>query len=210
MFADRAEAGRRLGMALESVRADEVVVLGLPRGGVPVAAVVARHLDAPLDVIIVRKLGLPYQPELGLGAVGEGGVRVINEQLLRATGLPLEDLAEVERRESAEVEARALRFRGDREPVALNGRTVILVDDGIATGSTMAAACQVARAGAAAWVVVAVPVGSENGLSRAGAAADEIVCLHTPSRLSSVGEWYRDFSQTSDREVVRLLHLAVG
>ncbi|HEY0620526.1 MAG TPA: phosphoribosyltransferase family protein [Kribbella sp.] len=210
MFADRAEAGRRLGMALESVRADEVVVLGLPRGGVPVAAVVARHLDAPLDVIIVRKLGLPYQPELGLGAVGEGGVRVINEQLLRATGLPLEDLAEVERRESAEVEARALRFRGDREPLALNGRTVILVDDGIATGSTMAAACQVARAGAAAWVVVAVPVGSENGLSRAGAAADEIVCLHTPSRLSSVGEWYRDFSQTSDREVVRLLHLAVG
>jgi predicted phosphoribosyltransferase len=210
MFADRAEAGRRLGMALESVRADEVVVLGLPRGGVPVAAVVARHLDAPLDVIIVRKLGLPYQPELGLGAVGEGGVRVINEQLLRATGLPLEDLAEVERRESAEVEARALRFRGDREPVALRGRTVILVDDGIATGSTMAAACQVARAGAAAWVVVAVPVGSENGLSRAGAAADEIVCLHTPSRLSSVGEWYRDFSQTSDREVVRLLHLAVG
>ncbi|GAA1659962.1 hypothetical protein GCM10009744_61850 [Kribbella alba] len=210
MFADRAEAGRRLGMALESVRADEVVVLGLPRGGVPVAAVVARHLDAPLDVIIVRKLGLPYQPELGLGAVGEGGVRVINEQLLRATGLPLEDLAEVERRESAEVEARALRFRGDREPVALNGRTVILVDDGIATGSTMAAACEVARAGAAAWVVVAVPVGSENGLSRAGAAADEIVCLHTPSRLSSVGEWYRDFSQTSDREVVRLLHLAVG
>jgi predicted phosphoribosyltransferase len=135
---------------------------------------------------------------------------VINEQLLRATGLPLEDLAEVERRESAEVEARALRFRGDREPVALRGRTVILVDDGIATGSTMAAACQVARAGAAAWVVVAVPVGSENGLSRAGAAADEIVCLHTPSRLSSVGEWYRDFSQTSDREVVRLLHLAVG
>ena len=210
MFADRAEAGRRLGMALESVRADEVVVLGLPRGGVPVAAVVARHLDAPLDVIIVRKLGLPYQPELGLGAVGEGGVRVINEQLLRATGLPLEDLAEVERRESAEVEARALRFRGDREPVALRGRTVILVDDGIATGSTMAAACQVARAGAAAWVVVAVPVGSENGLSRAGAAADEVVCLHTPSRLSSVGEWYRDFSQTSDREVVRLLHLAVG
>jgi putative phosphoribosyl transferase len=210
MFADRAEAGRRLGMALESVRAEEVLVLGLPRGGVPVAAVVARQLDAPLDVIIVRKLGLPYQPELGLGAVGEGGVRVINEPLLRATGLPAEDLAAVERRESAEVEARARRFRGDREPLALSGRTVVLVDDGIATGSTMAAACQVARAGKAGRIVVAVPVGSENGLSRAGAVADEVICLHTPSRLSSVGEWYRDFRQTSDREVVRLLQLAVG
>jgi predicted phosphoribosyltransferase len=209
MFADRAEAGRRLGVALESMRAEELLVLGLPRGGVPVAAVVARHLDAPLDVIVVRKLGLPYQPELGLGAVGEGGIRVINEQLLRATGLSAEDLAAVERRESAEVAARALRFRGDRDPVALTGRTVVLVDDGIATGSTMAAACQVARAGKAAWIVVAVPVGSENGLNRAGAAADEVVCLHTPSRLSSVGEWYRDFSQTSDREVVHLLNQAV-
>jgi predicted phosphoribosyltransferase len=209
MFADRAEAGRRLGVALESVRDDEVVVLGLPRGGVPVAAVVARHLDAPLDVIVVRKLGLPYQPELGLGAVGEGGIRVINEPLLRATGLPAEELAAVERRESAEVEAGALRFRGDREPVELTGRTVILVDDGIATGSTMAAACEVARAGKARRIVVAVPVGSENGLNRAGAVADEVVCLHTPSRLSSVGEWYRDFSQTSDREVVHLLHQAV-
>lgn len=205
MFADREEAGRRLAAELKGLRGEEAVVLALPRGGVPVAAVVAQYLDAPLDVIVVRKLGLPSEPELGLGAVGEGGVKVINEPLLRSTGLRSEELAAVVRRESAEVEARAVRFRGDRKPVPLAGRTVVLVDDGIATGSTMAAACLVARENGAERIVVAVPVGSANGLSRVRDEADEVICRHTPRRLSSVGEWYRDFRQTSEEEVVRLL-----
>ncbi|MFC5260980.1 phosphoribosyltransferase [Kribbella qitaiheensis] len=205
MFADREEAGRRLAAAVKRLRDENVIVLGLPRGGVPVAAVVARHLDAPLDVIVVRKLGLPYQPELGLGAVGEGGVRVINEALLQATGFSAEDLAEVEERECAEVEARAIRFRGDRPPITLTGRTVILIDDGIATGSTMRAACLVARALSAGRVVVAAPVAAKSSLSKIEEVADEVICLHTPRLLNSVGEWYRDFSQTSVAEVVRLL-----
>jgi putative phosphoribosyl transferase len=205
MFADRREAGRRLAEGLKHLRGEDAVVLALPRGGVPVAAVVAQYLDAPLDVIVVRKLGLPSQPELGVGAVGEGGVRVINEPLLRSTGLRSEKLAAVVERESAEVKSRAIRFRGDREPVSLSGQTVVLVDDGVATGSTMVAACLVARESGAARVVVAVPVGSDNGLSRVRDEADEVICLHTPRLLSSVGEWYKDFRQTSEEEVVHLL-----
>ena len=206
-FADREEAGRRLAAALEHLRGEDAVILALPRGGVPVAAVVADSLDAPIDVIVVRKLGLPSKPELGLGAVGENGIRVINEPLLRSTGLGSDDLAAVERRESAEVRARAIRYRGGRKPIPLSGRTVVLVDDGIATGSTMVAACQVVRAHGAGRVVVAVPVSSSNGLSRVRDEADEVVCLHTKRPLISVGASYRDFSQTTEQEVIHLLRL---
>ncbi len=180
-FEDRDDAGRRLAAELTRFRAEDVVVLGLPRGGVLVAAAVAEALDAPLDVIVVRKLGVPYQPELGIGAVGEEDVRVINEPLLRSVGISPEELADIERRERAEVEARAVRYRGDRPAVPLADRTALLVDDGIATGSTMLAACRIARARGARRVVVAVPVAPEKALRRLREEADEVICLSQPA-----------------------------
>ena len=158
VFADRVDAGRRLAARLGHLRGEPVVVLGLPRGGVPVAFEVAAALGAPLDVIVVRKLGVPFQPELGMGAIGEDGARIINDEIVRLAGVTDRQLAEVESRERAELERRALRFRGDRPRVPLEGRIAVVVDDGIATGSTARAACQVARAHGAARVVLAVPV----------------------------------------------------
>jgi putative phosphoribosyl transferase len=205
MFADRTEAGQQLATKLAYLRDEEPVVLGLPRGGVPVAAEVAHTLGAPLDVIVVRKLGVPYQPELGMGAVGEDGIRVINEEVVRIAGITPNGLARVERRERAEVEARARRFRAGRPRVALAGRPAVLVDDGIATGSTMRAACQVARAAGARRVVVAVPVAPPDVVPSFRDDADEVVCLETPSPFYAVGQWYADFTQVSDAEVTRLL-----
>lgn len=205
MFADRIEAGQRLARRLEYLRGEEPVVLGLPRGGVPVAAEVADALGAPLDVIVVRKLGVPYQPELGMGAVGEDGIRVINEEVVRMAGVTPEDIDKVERLERAEVEARARRFRSGRTRVPLAGRTAILIDDGIATGSTMRAACQVTRAAGARRVVVAVPVAPAEAVRSFRNEADEMVCLQTPSMFYAVGQWYGDFTQVSDAEVTRLL-----
>ncbi len=157
-FRNRPDAGRRLASRLEFLRGEDVVVLGLPRGGVPVAAEVARALGAPLDVILVRKLGVPAQPELGLGAIGESGARVINPEVVRYAKVSEAEIAQVERKERAELERRARRFRGDQPHVPLAGRIAVIVDDGIATGSTARAACQVARALGAATVVLAVPV----------------------------------------------------
>src|ERR1019366_2009760 len=157
-FADRVDAGRRLAAKLGPLQGEDLVVVGLPRGGVPVALEVARALDAPLDVIVVRKLGGPVQPELGMGAIGEGGVRVLNAGVVRLARVSSDELATVERRERVELERRARRFRGDRPPVRLDGKTVVVVDDGIATGSTARAACQVARAQGASRIVLAVPV----------------------------------------------------
>lgn len=210
-FADREDAGHRLATELRGRVAADAVILGLPRGGVPVAAQVADDLGAELDVLVVRKLGLPWQRELGLGAVGEDGVRVINEKLVATTGVSVDELAEVERRERAEVESRARRFRADGSPAEIRGRTVVLVDDGIATGSTMMAACLVAAARGAERVVVAVPVGARQGLSRVRAVADEVICPHTPRLFAGVGEWYKDFRQTSDATVTDILrtHRAV-
>ena len=174
------------------------MVLGLPRGGVPVAAEVARALDAPLDVIVVRKLGVPFQPELAMGAVGEGGALVVNERVVRRAHVSEAEFAEAERRERAEVERRALRFRGDRPRLALEGRTALVVDDGIATGSTARAACQVARAQGAARVVLAVPVCSPDTARALRGEVDELVCLETPRWFSAVGQCYTDFRPTSD------------
>jgi putative phosphoribosyl transferase len=210
MFKDRVDAGKRLAHTLHSYRAQAPVVLGVPRGGVVVAAVVAKELGAPLDVIVVRKLGVPFQPELGMGAVGEGGVRVINDEVVRMAGVGADQLAAVEERERTEVEARAKRFRGVRPAVPLEDRTVIIVDDGIATGSTVKAACQLARAQGARRVVVAVPVGPSGVESRLGGAADEVVCLEQPSAFYGVGQWYDDFTQTTDAEVGELLTPASG
>ncbi|MGX1849784.1 phosphoribosyltransferase family protein [Streptomyces sp. NPDC055299] len=205
LFTDRADAGRRLAEALRHLEGEDPVVLGLPRGGVPVAFQVARVLRAPLDVIVVRKLGVPYQRELGFGAIGEGGVRVISDDIVRRGRLDASDLASVEHAEAAELARQAERFRAGRQRLPLEGRTAIVVDDGVATGATAAAACEVVRAQGAARVVLAVPVAPPDAAERLRAALDEFVCLSTPFGFSAVGEWYRDFSQTPDDEVVSLL-----
>ncbi len=207
-FADRTEAGKKLARHLERFKRENCVVLGLPRGGVPVAFEVALALRAPLDVIMVRKLGVPFQPELGMGAIGEDGVRVINDEIVKMAEITPEGLEEVERRERAELDRRARRFRGGRSRLDLTGRVALIIDDGIATGSTARAACQVARAHGAAKVVLAVPVAPPDTEERFIADVDELVILETPPRFFGVGQFYVDFSQTSDDEVVALLSRA--
>jgi putative phosphoribosyl transferase len=208
LFADRVDAGRRLAAGLSHLRGEPVVVLGLPRGGVPVAFEVARELRAPLDVIVVRKLGVPFQPELGMGAIGEGGVRIVNPDVVRLAGVSERQLGEVEASERAELERRARRFRGDRPPVPLQGMTAVVVDDGIATGSTARAACQVARAHGAARVVLAVPVAPPGSAGRFRDDADEFVSLESPDPFYAIGQFYADFPQTTDEEVVGCLRRA--
>jgi putative phosphoribosyl transferase len=208
MFPDRREAGRTLATKLAHLRGEDVVVVGLPRGGVPVAAEVARALDAPLDVIVVRKLGVPYQPELAMGAIGEGGVRVINEQVRRLAGISDDELNVVEAHERAELALRAQRFRGGRPRISFAGRVVVVVDDGVATGATARAACDVARAGGASRVVLAVPVAPVEWTDRLAGTADEFVCVATPEPFHAVGQFYIDFTQTTDDEVVLCLNEA--
>lgn len=205
LFTDRTDAGRRLASALRHLKVRDPLVLGLPRGGVPVAYEVAQALDAPLDVIVVRKLGVPHHPELGFGAIGEGGVRVISDEIVRHAGVREKDLASVERAEETELVRRAGAYREGRPRLSLKDRAVVVVDDGVATGATARAACQVVRAQGAAHVVLAVPVASPDAVVRLREDVDEVVCLSTPGLFSAVGEWYRDFSQTSDEEVVALL-----
>ena len=208
LFADRLDAGRRLAEAVRHLADDDVVVLGLPRGGVPVAAEVARALHAPLDVIVVRKLGVPHQPELAMGAIGEGGVRVLNEEVIHLARVTADDLAVVEGRERAELERRAQRFRTGRDRIPLAGRVALVVDDGIATGSTARAACQVARAHGAARVVLAVPVAPPVWQTRLGEVADELIAVATPEQFYAVGQFYDDFTQVGDDEVVDCLQRA--
>ncbi|WP_415947174.1 phosphoribosyltransferase family protein [Streptomyces sp. KLOTTS4A1] len=209
-FMDRRDAGRQLADRLAHFEGSEVVVLGMPRGGVPVAAEVAGALGAPLDVCLVRKLGVPYQPELGMGAIGEGGVRVINDDVVRAAQVTADELSRVEARERDVLERRARRYRGGRAPVAIEGRAVLLVDDGVATGSTARAACRIARARGAARIVLAVPVAPHDWTARLGGDADEFVCLHSPRNFHAVGQFYIDFSQTDDDEVVACLQEAIS
>ncbi|MDF3299916.1 phosphoribosyltransferase family protein [Streptomyces tropicalis] len=201
LFTDRRDAGRRLGARLEYLRGQDVVVLGLPRGGVPVAAAVAEALDAPLDVCMVRKLGVPYQPELGMGAIGENGVRVINDEVLRETGVSPADLAGVEEREREVLARRAARYRGERTATGVAGRTVVIVDDGVATGSTARAACRIARARGAARTVLAVPVAPHDWTDRLAGEADDMVCVATPAAFYAIGQFYADFTQVEDYEV---------
>ncbi|MGZ4581497.1 MAG: phosphoribosyltransferase family protein [Nocardioidaceae bacterium] len=208
-FTDRVDAGRRLAARLSHLAGEDVVVLGLPRGGVPVAFEVARALAAPLDVLVVRKLGVPFQPELAMGAVGEGGVTVHNERILDEARITVDELATVEQRERAEVDRRVPRFRSGA-PTSLAGRTAVVVDDGIATGSTARAACQIARAKGADRVVLATPVAPPDRVASLRGDADEVVCLETPAYFVSIGSFYDDFSQTSDEEVVDLLTRAAA
>jgi putative phosphoribosyl transferase len=202
-FTDRTEAGRRLAERMRQLRIDDgdLVVVGLPRGGIPVAAEVARALGAPLDVLVVRKLGVPFQPEIGMGAIGEGGVRVVNQSVVRQTRTTPEQLAEVEARERVELERRVQRYRGGRPPVPLKGRTVVIVDDGIATGSTARATCLIAHRRGAARVVLAVPIAPESWEKSFHVVPDRLVCLDTPSLFFGIGQFYDDFAQTTDAQV---------
>jgi putative phosphoribosyl transferase len=207
-FADRADAGRRLGERLAALRGrPDVIVLGLPRGGVPVAAEIARALDAPLDVLVVRKLGLPTQPELAMGAVASGGALVLNLDVTEGLGVPDEEVERVARRELAAVEEAERRLRGGRAPPDLTGRTVLLVDDGLATGATMRAAVRAARAQGPGRIIVAVPVASGSAVADLGREAEDVVALIVPRWFPAVGAAYRDFAPVPDEEVVRLLGL---
>ncbi|MCB5165828.1 dienelactone hydrolase family protein [Streptomyces bambusae] len=208
LFQDRRDAGRQLAARLEHLKGTGVLVLGLPRGGVPVAAEVAAALGAPLDICLVRKLGVPYQPELGMGALGEDGVRVINDEVVRAAGIGPRELARVEARERVVLETRARIYRGGRPPARLGGRTVVIVDDGVATGSTARAACRIVRARGAARTVLAVPVAPDDWTAKLGADADDFVCVHTPRLFAAVGQFYADFTQTEDNEVIACLNAA--
>lgn len=205
LFIDRADAGRQLAQRLLHLRDSDVVVFALPRGGVPVAAEVAGALRAPLDVIVVRKLGVPFQPECGFGAIGEDAVRIIDDRVVRQARLTRQAIASVEARERARLDQRLVQLRGRRPPVPLAGRTAVVVDDGITTGSTARAACLVARARGAGGVIVAVPVGAGGALPSLRHDADEVICLHSPAPFAAIGDWYRDFSQVSDAVVTGLL-----
>ncbi|MGI9196506.1 MAG: phosphoribosyltransferase family protein [Candidatus Nanopelagicales bacterium] len=204
-FADRREAGRSLGAALESYRRREPVVLGLPRGGVPVAAEVASALGTPLDVLVVRKLGAPGNPELGFGAVAEKGVRLVDDGMCDALGIGHATVDAIASEQEGEVRRRVSLFRGGRDIEDVRGRTVIVVDDGLATGSTAAAAVQAVRSYGAARVIVAVPVGSRPAVERLSRLADEVVCLRTPADFRAVGDHYADFDQVPDEVVRRIL-----
>jgi predicted phosphoribosyltransferase len=205
-FRDRSEAGRLLGARLRaSARFGQPIVLGLPRGGVPVAAEVARALRAPLDVLVVRKLGAPGREELAIGAIAKGGVRVLNGALIRELEMTPGELAAIECRERVELERRERSYRGGRPAQDLAGMNAVVVDDGLATGSTMLAAVSAIRAELPAAVLVAVPVADPEICAMLGDAADEVLCLLTPHPLGAVGLHYEDFSQIADEEVRALL-----
>jgi putative phosphoribosyl transferase len=204
MFADRVDAGRRLAEALGHLQGEDVVVLGVPRGGVEVAAEVARSRGWPLDIVIPRKVGAPTNPELGLGAVAPG-VRVLDERMIRQLGVSDEYLEREIADQEAEIRRRTETYRGDRPPVEVAGKVAVVVDDGVATGGTSAAALRWAREQGASRVVLAVPVAPREAVARLSKEADEVVCLATPDPFFAVGQWYEAFPQTSDREVVALL-----
>lgn len=205
-FADRRDAGRALAATLKQYAGrDDVVVLALPRGGVPVAFEVATALDAPLDVFLVRKLGTPGHSELAMGAIASGGIRVLNDDVVKWLGISPEQIDAVAKREQEELERRDTAYRQGGPLPSLANRIVILVDDGLATGSTMRAAVQAVKQQSPARVIVAVPVGARETCQELRALADEVVCTRTPFPFSAVGQWYIDFNQTSDEEVNALL-----
>jgi putative phosphoribosyl transferase len=202
LFEDRRDAGRQLGVRLQSYAGrPDVIVLGLPRGGVPVAAEVARALGVPLDVFVVRKLGVPGREELAMGAIASGGVEIVNENVIHRLGVSEHDLDDVVALERVELERRELAYRGRRPPLDLTGKTVIVVDDGLATGASMRAAVAAIRTQRPAWIVAAAPVASAETCDEMRDETDEVVCAETPPSFMGVGQWYGDFSQTSDEEV---------
>jgi predicted phosphoribosyltransferase len=205
-FADRREAGIELASRLRQYRGrPDVIVLALPRGGVPVAFEIAEQLDVPLDIFLVRKLGMPGHPEFAMGAIASGGVRVLSDDVIRWYGVTESAIDAVTRQEIAELERREREYRRGRPLTSLHDKVVVLVDDGLATGSTMRAAVRAVRAQQPARVVVAVPVGAASACAEFADITDETVCARMPEPFSAVGLWYRDFSQTTDDEVRTLL-----
>jgi predicted phosphoribosyltransferase len=205
-FRDRVEAGELLADSLRQYcDGDDVIVLALPRGGVPVAAEIARALHVPFDVFVVRKLGVPGHEELAMGAIASGGVRLVNDEVVEPLGIPASVIDSVARQEQIELERREVLYRGNRAPIGLAGKTVILVDDGLATGSTMRAAVMAVRRQQPARVIVAVPVGAPQTCAGLAREADDVVCVRRPDPFVAVGLWYRDFTPTSDGEVRALL-----
>ena len=205
-FSDRVEAGDALAERLSRFRDhDSVVVLALPRGGVPVGYQVASALQVPLDVFVVRKLGVPGHEELAMGAIASGGVQLVNDDVVGPLGIPASVIDSVARHEQIELERREQSYRGNREPIGLANKTVIIVDDGLATGSTMRAAVKAVRLQQPAKVIVAVPVGAPSTCAELARDADEVVCVRMPDPFVAVGLWYRDFAPTSDQEVRALL-----
>ena len=205
-FHNRVDAGRSLAATLAAyAQRSDVIVLALPRGGVPVGFEVARALQAPLEVFLVRKLGVPGHPELAMGAIASGGVRVLSDDILRHLAIPPDAVERVTNRERVELERRDRMYRGDRAPTPLGDRTVILVDDGLATGATMEAAILAVRQSQPRRVVVGAPVGAAETCQRLGTIADEVVCAVMPEPFQAVGLWYEHFDQTSDDEVIDLL-----
>jgi len=209
MFRNRSDAGAELARRLADFTGrDDVVVLALPRGGVPVGYEVAQALRVPLDVFVVRKLGTPGQPELAMGAIASGGRRVLNRDVVDSLGIPDWLIDQVAHNEQTELERREHQYRGQRSPLDVTGRTVILVDDGLATGSTMRAAAAALRARNARRIIVAVPVAAKSNCDQLRSEGLEVICPNTPEPFLAVGQWYRDFSQTSDDEVRELLDRA--
>jgi putative phosphoribosyl transferase len=207
-FEDRRDAGRRLAGRLSRFEGEQPVVFALPRGGVPVGYEIARALGAPLDVFISRKLGAPGQPEFGIGAVAAGGVRILNQDVVRRLGIPDDYVEQITAQELAEVRRRLRYFRGERPEPEVVGRTAILVDDGLATGVTARAAVQALRLRKPGRLVLAAPVCAAQTAALFKRAVDELVCLESPSDLGAIGFWYKNFEQTSDEEVVELLERA--
>ncbi|MYC85643.1 MAG: phosphoribosyltransferase [Acidimicrobiia bacterium] len=207
-FSDRSHAGSVLAGLLDHLADQPTVVLGLPRGGVPVGYEIARRLAAPLEVLLVRKLGVPTQPELAMGAIGEGGVRVLDEQRIERLRIRSAAVERVERRERRELARQAGRFRGNAPPADLQNKTAVIVDDGIATGATAQAACLITRHLGAGRVVLATPVAPRDAAATFAEVADELVVAHTPRRFAAIGMFYRDFRPTPDHSVVELLDLA--
>jgi putative phosphoribosyl transferase len=211
LFKDRADAGRRLSSRLSQFAGhDGVLVLALPRGGVPVGFEIARALMSPLDVLVVRKLGVPGQEELAMGAIASGGIHVINSDIVHALDISVQQVNETVAHEQRELERREQLYRGNRKAPDIRDHTVILIDDGVATGSTMRVAISAVRQQNPALLIVAVPVGSNSVCRQLDNEADSVVCLHTPVDFYAVGQWYRSFTQTSDEEVRELLDRAVS
>jgi putative phosphoribosyl transferase len=207
-FEDRRDAGRRLAEKLFRFKDEQTVVFALPRGGVPVGYEISRALEAPLDVFISRKLGAPGQPEFGIGAVAVGGVRILNQDVVRRLGIPDDYIEQITAQEIAEVGRRLRYFRGERPEPEVGGRTAILVDDGLATGVTARAAVQALRMRKPRSLILAAPVCAAQSAALFKTVVDELVCLESPSDLGAIGFWYRNFEQTSDEEVVELLERA--
>jgi putative phosphoribosyl transferase len=205
-FINRKDAGQQLARHLgRYIHQTDVLVLGLPRGGIPVGAEIAKLLNAPLDVFLVRKLGVPGQEELAMGAIASGGVRVLNEEVIRQVRIPAETIERVTQLERAELQRREEAYRGDRPPLDVRGKTIILVDDGLATGASMYAALLAIREQHPAWIVIAVPVAAPETIHSFQSLVDEMVCVLTPTPFNGVGAWYEDFSQVSDEQVHVLL-----